>query len=355
MKEESKRISYLDVIKFISIIMVIFCHDPLLNKNSIIGNIMMLCCWAAVPMFFMATGAIFLNREFNYKKWLKRIIKVYITLVIWKIIYLLFSSYWCKMNILEISKTEIIQYIFFFKGLNAVRDGHMWFIYAYLFVMMLYPAVLHCFNEKQKEYRKYYIFIFIAMLIGTFVLTDMNNILKIIGNALNKKILDVSGLKNSITLGGYTNCLIFFILGGIFSKFRLTDKYSKKRIILFSIIECLIGIIGLVLLRYAETHTFTWDFKYLNNGYNYSATTILAVSLFVLIQTIDIKSNKIINVIAQNTLGIFYMHIIIMHFVLLLMKTNGVIFNCIKTLIILIISTALCFIMKKIKFIKEIV
>lgn len=55
-----KRIQYIDLLKAISIILVVFCHYVVLNENGVIDNIIMTLCWGAIPCLFMCTGAIFL-------------------------------------------------------------------------------------------------------------------------------------------------------------------------------------------------------------------------------------------------------------------------------------------------------
>ena len=56
-----KRIQYLDIIKVISIFLVVFCHFVLLAE-TIPANIFMVACWSGVPMFFMVNGALLFTR-----------------------------------------------------------------------------------------------------------------------------------------------------------------------------------------------------------------------------------------------------------------------------------------------------
>ncbi len=354
MEKDKKRIEYLDIIKFISIILVIFCHNPLLKSKSICSNILMLICWSAVPMFFMTTGAIFLNRKFDYIKWRKRIVKTYLVLVVWKIIYLIFFLYIKNMNVWQMSKISIFQYVFLFGSLTGVQDGHMWFISAYLAVILLYPIILLCFNEKSDEYKHYLKTIFVLIIIGTFGMCDFSILLNTMTKVFNKNSISLVGVKNIISLGNYSNSIIFFIIGGILNKYKLSEKYSTKKVVLTSFIGIIVGIIGLIFLRYQMTHTFTWDYVWLSNGYYHISTLILSISLFILIQTIAKKSNKIINIVAQNTLGIFYIHIIIIILIEMFVKTNGIVYNLIKTILTLIISTLICCLLKKVKVVKEI-
>ena len=314
----------------------------------------MLSCWAAVPCFFMATGAIFLNREFDFKKWIKRLIKTYIVLIIWNIIYLIFFVLWKDISLNEISKFAILKYIFMFQNLPKIQSGHMWFINAYISVLLVYPIVLMCLNSENLQFKKFLKILFMILVFASFVAFDINIILENIGKILNKNIANFITLGEIKPFGMYSNALAFFIIGGIFYRYKISDKYSKNKIIIFSILGMGLGLLGLILIRYSSTHTFTWDGKYLTNGYNYISTLVLSISIFAFFQTIDLKTNKGINVISQNTLGIFYIHVIILNLIGNCFKTSGIFYNFLKTIIVLLISTVLCYVMKKIKWIKEI-
>lgn len=351
----NKRIEYLDIVKFISIFLVIFCHFPLLNSDSIIGNVLMLVCWFAVPCFFMTTGAIFLDRDFDFSKWFKRLIKTYIVLVIWKIIYLIFFIIYEDISIGNVSKIDILKYMFLFQDLSWVRAEHMWFMNSYISIWLVYPLILMCFKNNNEQYKRFFKLILVFLILVSFCINDFNIIINNIGKAVNKKnIANILSLEKINPFGCTSNAITFFILGGILHKYKLGEKYSKLKLSIISLIGIIIGLIGLIILRYSYTNTFTWDGTYLTNGYNNISTCILAISVFVFFQTIDLKGNKIINLISQNTLGIFYMHFIILTLVKKYFENIGVIYNFLKTIIVLLISLIICVIMKKIKIIKEI-
>lgn len=62
------RIAYLDKIKGISILLVVFCHSVMLSAGGVLGNIVMCVAWGAVPCFFMVTGALLNNaQKFDWK------------------------------------------------------------------------------------------------------------------------------------------------------------------------------------------------------------------------------------------------------------------------------------------------
>lgn len=64
---KKKRIYYLDFIKSISIILVIFVHYPWISSSPA-SNISMCLTIIGVPLFFMVNGATNVFKRIRYKK-----------------------------------------------------------------------------------------------------------------------------------------------------------------------------------------------------------------------------------------------------------------------------------------------
>ncbi len=89
MQQKTSRIVYLDVLKGVSMLLVIYCHGVLLPYHSVVGNLMMTLAWGAVPCFVMASGAVLhQSRHFTWQKHGKRLGSMYMTLVCWRLLYL---------------------------------------------------------------------------------------------------------------------------------------------------------------------------------------------------------------------------------------------------------------------------
>lgn len=117
------RIAYLDKIKGISILLVVFCHSVMLSAGGVLGNIVMCVAWGAVPCFFMVTGALLNNaQKFDWKKYFARFFKAYAVLAVWKIIYLLVTCTYAKV---DISLSKLFEYVFLFGNLDGVKTGAM--------------------------------------------------------------------------------------------------------------------------------------------------------------------------------------------------------------------------------------
>jgi len=216
--------------------------------------------------------------------------------------------------------------------------------------LLVYPLILLCFNNDNLQYKKFFKIIFIVLIFVSFIVNDINIIIKI----LNKDLVNFLSLEQINPFGIYAQCMCFFILGGILHKFKLMDRYPKNQVIILSLLSIALGTAGLVLIRYTFTGTLTFDGVFIVNGNNYLSPLIEGIGMSLLFQTIDIKGNKVINFISQNTLGIFYLSGIIITLVCEYITYNGIFQIPIKVITTILICTLICYGMKKIKYIKEI-
>ena len=93
----SKRIIYIDIIKVIAFLMVIFnhCDFILLNKSITLFNIhsvMFYFSKAAVPLFFMISGILLMNKNDSKIKIFKRVIRLLLPLIGITILWSIFKS-----------------------------------------------------------------------------------------------------------------------------------------------------------------------------------------------------------------------------------------------------------------------
>ena len=105
--------------------------------------------------------------------------------------------------------------------------------------------------------------------------------------------------------------------------------------------------------------TFEWKGIYLTNGYKWISTMLLSVGIFILFQGICINVkiiNKLLSEIGTNTIGIFYLHVLILS----LIKKEAIIYrgtliNIVKTLMVIIICYTIAKAVKKIPILRKLV
>ena len=215
------RIAYLDKIKGISILLVVFCHSVMLSAGGVLGNIVMCVAWGAVPCFFMVTGALLNNaQKFDWKKYFARFFKAYAVLAVWKIIYLLVTCTYAKV---DISISKLFEYVFLFGNLDGVKTGAMWFMTAYLLVLLFYPLTWHLMHGGKGAEAALLIAAAIA-LFGGILLNSLNFCSELLTDLFGRKFPDFSNAESILPLGNYKNMLFYFIAGGFVMNKKIKSK-----------------------------------------------------------------------------------------------------------------------------------
>lgn len=355
------RIQYLDLIKTISIILVVFCHYPTLNNESVLGNIIMCLAWAAVPLFFMASGAVMLNTDsWNWKKFFFRLVKIYSLLCIWKLIYLLVSQ---SMGDIHYSKVELFKYLFLFAHIEGVTDGVLWFMYAYLEVMLISPIIWCLFNRGKDEKMALFVVAILTFISGIGI-NSVNFIFQLISRVLKCNVLDFNNVATILPFAGYSNMIFYFILGAVGHSHSevITKRFGTvKDAKIIGALLIVIGACGLMLIKFFYTGTFRWNGIYLTNGYSWISTMFMAMGVFMFFK--EIKEHKIVKYlndwIGRQTMGIYYLHFPLLAWIWWKIEANfqyySLISNCIKTLLILVVCILVTRLVKKVPLINELV
>lgn len=355
--KKGEKIQYLNLIKAISIFLVVFCHIVILKFDGVIDNICMLICWIAVPCFFLVNGAILLNKKLDLKKHYKKVLIIYLVNVVWRLIYLIIYVFFLNLNLNSISKIEIFKYLFLFQNLNPINISHFYFIEIILAIYLIFPIIHTCYNSGKEGKRNLFL-----VIITIFLFTYFINAINFFGKYIIKDSrISLDGLNKIFIFGNYAKFLVYFVLGGFLHLYK--DKiHNIKKINLICIIAIIISLMMLILEKYIINKTFAWKGIYLQNGYDKISTFAMSISFFILLQNLNFKNkivSTIIDEIGTSTLGIFYIHIPI----LVLLKEylydyivyKGVLINFIKTIVVIIISYIIIKILRKIPVLKKIV
>lgn len=352
-----ERVHYLDRIKGISIIMVVFCHSAMLPEDSILGNIFMSISWGAVPCFFLVSGGLMnCSRSFSWKKYFIRLIRIYGVLVVWRVIYLLVFS---AVNDVSFSKESLFKYLFLFGNIDNVNTGVMWFMVAYLLVLLIYPVTWFLFNSE-KSGEKIAAFLMAISFIGGIGVNFVDFFVGILRDQTPINFPTVDKINMILPLGDYKNCVFYFILGGFLFKYRneISKFFKSKKVLLFTpAVLALAGTAGLMIIKYVQSGSFRWKGVYINDGYTFVSTVVLAVGLYLLVQiNLNFPRKLFIDFIGKNTMGIYYIHYLLLGACLPLLEINPDVFsffvNVLKTIVVVLISLLITCIIKKIPVVK---
>ena len=222
MNKYKSKINSINYMKLICAFLVVAIHThPFQNINNLLYySFSEVLVRIAVPFFFVSSGYFYIKNKCNFKKYIKRLITVYIS---WSIIYLILQIYNAiilSVNIEVVLKSFIIE--FFVYG----SYYHMWYIVA-IIVCVIITSIFYKVNKMNLLY-----------LITLFLY-----IIGVIGGAYYKLGLQIPILSNLYELALYTQIrryllmgLPFFMLGYLIFEIKESPKNINITIIITAIL-----------------------------------------------------------------------------------------------------------------------
>ena len=270
-----------DVLRVIAMVMVIIIHvsnvycrnfELLGNDQYIVSLIFNTVSRISVPIFFMISGALLLDRKFNKKKYFSRIFRFLLVIVVWDIIYLVWEYFY-----LGVSYDKL--YMLFIEPYRA----HLWFLYTIIILYILQP-LLKLILDKSNNLVKILLFI-LWLVLSSISLYDLN-------------------IANLFTLFGYIG---YFVIGKYLYEFVKNNDLNKYNILM----------VILLVLSYIESVYLNYKASYdLNMFYNlffaYRSPFIILASFIAFILCYNLfhnkKSNKTIMIISDVSFGVYLIH-----------------------------------------------
>ena len=355
LKSQNKRIGYFDLLKTISIFLVIYVHYPWISTSKG-SNLTMIMTIIAVPLFFMINGALLLGkRNFNIKEHYKKLMWIIVGTISWKILILSICMITKRIDISNFSITEVFNYLFTAKNLLDVPAEHFWFMYALIRIYIIYPFIRLAF-EKNNKYLKY-------ILLYSFIFSFGIELLNMVFFTFSGKgIMDkFSGIASTFNPINDLTYVTYFILGYILhNKFYDEQNTLEFKKIVLPIIVYLLGLILVLVARYVQVGTLLDGvYQPIHSDYTKIGDLIMTCAIFILFSKIHVKENRFINFIGSRTINIYYIHMILVaysatYLLPLFNSWTGAKLNFIRTIVILIISIIITEVMRKIKPLKKI-
>ena len=308
------RIAGLDLAKSLAIFLVIFIHyifytgfvgdtalDNLASTFSVVG----------VPLFFAVNGYLLMNSRFSADKHLHKILRVVFILLTWKILSLpILSALMHK----SIDWKSVPQYLLG-GSYDVVPLGYFWFINALLAIYIVFPILKTVYDDPDgKRYLGYVTIVLGALIFAVTLGDNAKDILAIYSGHQVPQVLASLGQYN--ILGDYGYALVYFIAGGyghdIAAWLSRHLSSAKVKNICLSLVALLAWGLLFALQRFqARAKGISF---YVDSGYQNVLTLILTIALFQLfIQVRKVPSglNTIVTAIGSHTLGIYYLHLIL--------------------------------------------
>lgn len=288
---EKSRKSFLDLLRIIACFLVIVNHTNSViflntapkNPTWFISLTYFFISKIAVPIFFMISGYLLLNKKDSPKKSLQRFIRIAVVLIACGFIYAVYNT--CGENpnpsFLTIIKTTLSTY--YRSPTNA-----LWYLYTYLGVLLMLPFLQKMtFLMTKRDYH-----IFFVVSVTCF------SILPILTHYFPQ--IRLSSDFQLPLFGGYI-CML--LIGKYFSRFEI--KKTKFRFL----VSCVLFVMMLafnVIATYFEHIKANSDYLFFDNRV-FFPILLQSVCVFYMASFIRFseKSEKIISYIGSCTFGIF--------------------------------------------------
>ncbi len=218
MSENKKYIIWLDVVRVLSIFGVLVIHvaAPIFNQweppfeGWLVANIYNAIARVSVPLLFMISGYLLLNRSETLSSFFfKRIHKVVVPLLVWSVIYLLWNNHgYANYTFFNAIKAVI------YALLSKPASYHLWFMYA-LFSLYLFVPILRVFVRAADRNLLYYLaalWFFCGPLLNQF----------------EQRILRVDV---PLDLGFFTEYFGYFYLGYLLGQMRFSGRAALSAFI----------------------------------------------------------------------------------------------------------------------------
>ena len=237
----------------------------------------------AVPIFFMISGYLLLNKIDSYKKCIQRIIRIVIVLIGCGFIYAIYNTYHIDPNPSFISTIKRFCDVYV-----ALPSNSLWYLYAYLGILIMLPFLQKMVSLMTK--RDYHIFFAVSVLFFSIlpILTHYSYLINVNSNF------------ELPLFGGYI-CMLF--IGQYFARFGI-----QKTRIGFCVASVLFVamIIFNVIATYFEYQKSSSDYLFFDNR-TFFPILLQSVCVFYLVSFAKIseKPAKIVSYIGSCTFGIY--------------------------------------------------
>lgn len=319
----AKRKTNIELLRIFSMILIILHHYvahgglvdiDIISGNKFIGKFLYIGGKLGVVIFILIIGYFMVDSKFKIRK----LIKIYLEVLFYSVgIYLILL--FC--NKIEFSLTKFI------KSILPISYGQYWFVTGYIGLYIFSPFINKLIKNLDKSQ---YITL---ILIGTIVLV----------------VIPTLTPKGK---GIYSDILYFiylYVLSGYLKKYKIKFIDSKKKCILLIITMLIfimtVSIVSTFMAQYVKI--FDKLIKYFDKS-NSVPILILALSIFELFRTVEIRENKAIYMFARTSFAVYLIHDNVNFKKILwndIFKTNEFFYaNSVKLLIHIIVTLAVIYI-----------
>jgi surface polysaccharide O-acyltransferase-like enzyme len=323
--EKNGRIFWLDATRIVAIFGVVLLHvaapslyqfGHLEPKEWHIANIIDAFTRPAVPLFFMVSGALLLERPIGFPQLKSRLIRLILPLVAWSIIYLVARA-------ITDPNTNIIRSLL---GASIVPTMyHLWFLYALIGLYLCLPLVGPAIQAATRTQLRYGL--------GLWVLAS--GIIPVL-----EKVADVKSPIELSTMAGYMG---YMVLGYVLAKApRPSRQHAFIALALISI-GYGITVLGTALITTQQARFFGYFYSYLSPN-----VMLFSAGAFVIMRVaFEDSQSRLVRRLSDLSFGIYLCHVAVL-------KVGSAVFNITGwwifpfAVLAFVVSAAITFVLRRI-------
>jgi surface polysaccharide O-acyltransferase-like enzyme len=289
---KKERIIYFDVLRTVAILCVILCHAariyPFVNTSLklAIPSFLNIIGLVGVPIFFMISGALLLNKEYTISGFLKkRFSRILFPFIFWLVISIILGVMFFDFN-----SGQIYKLIF-------GEKVYTWYVWVIMGIYLFVPVINSFVKEYSIKGLEYFLIIWLVTI-----------------------ILQTLGMYpfHRFELSYFSGCLGYFVLG-----FYLSNKEFKISSKMLRVIGLLLFIFGALVLMYLDFN----GIKLEGSSYLNIFVVLESSGLYILFkelfknQTVSRDNSKngifkkIILSISICSYSMYFVHVIVLNYI----------------------------------------
>ena len=168
MKEKNYQLEVLRVISCFNVVLIHVCNlysrsfGDISNGEYVFSVILNAMARTSVPIFFMISGATGLGSNYDFKKYVKKVVNMAVVLLTASVLYRIW-------NIIYFDRAYDYHDIF-----DTPTKLHLWYLYAYLGIMIMLPFLQSMFRNLEKKFEILFVVIWFAFIVAYRVLDRLN-------------------------------------------------------------------------------------------------------------------------------------------------------------------------------------
>lgn len=297
--ESTKRLIHLDILRILAIFFVIFNHtgsrgymlfadqaESILYFPYMMFSVL---CKIAVPIFFMISGALLLPKQESLKQiFLKRVLRIFIVLVLISIPYYLWLHRFEGLGIKN----------FFTVIYSDCATTSLWYLYAYIGLLLLLPFLRSMVrNMKQSD--------FVYLIVGHLILFGILPCLEycLWGGSVT--------LNKSFSAVIFVTQNVFYALVGYYLEYVFDKKNYNKKTVIWCIVLSIVSIAITCMMTYYQTVNGVDSQEQYEAFFNsFICIPTMAVYFLVKFSSFKIKGEKVQRVLSIFGASVFGVYLI---------------------------------------------